>query len=945
MVTFTGHSHLGPLGWIVVGLAIGLAAPTAAISADLAVLKNDAYAVVVQADGTFTVQALPDGNPAPFEPKFVAWHNAQGATNVSVKWDRPIYNLLGWKLADGRTERDLYRAGESFVLSRPKVDRQAGGVQWSLAEPRIELRALLSLPPGNAEPRIRYTMLPKQSGAWSLAYAGAPAAELKNVVELFQPLVWDGRRLPEESFLIPDDQCSIPGCLVETAAGTVGVMVEPRQFPFAMPSHLVRRFGVAVRNADGKAQPICFTPLPGHADSRLSAGDQRSYEVVLVVRPQPLSPTFEHVARRICGFYDRRENTVATLNTALDRMLEFSQSKWGNFDPANRAFSYPDAAGTVKNVSSLHPLGLALATDDEPLFRLQGVPILEFLLSREKFLFALSEEGMKSSQSPSRKMAGPAMPVSELVALDRYARGATPYFSAAAEALYGKDRTLNMEWVSRGNSWASDLWRYRATGNREFLQRASEKADQYIANRVEQAPTDFAEAAGGTFFEYLLPQWKELYELYLDTRNPRHLAAAHRGARRYAQLIWFYPAVPDGNVTVNASGLAPRRGSLDKPGLIPVPKLATPAWRVSEQGMACEGNGTVQRLALFLATHAPWFMRIGHDADDEFLRAIARSAMIGRFANFPGYHFNTVYSTAHELADFPLRTFEELKPTTSMHYNHSLPMASLVLDYLLANVYARSRSKIDFPGEFAESYAFMQGRVFGAAPGKFYDVDNAWLWMPRGLVSTESVDLNYIAARAGDQLCLAFTNECDRAVEQVVFRLDPERFASPFDQVYRASVWRDGRKQANLLEIRDGRGVIDASPRGITAVVIEGVAPKAIFQQAIVGTPTHRADMKYPARHVRFAAPAGEVQAVVVSFGPKSTWLYAYLTADERALRSASLTVTAAGNSSTISDTSFPFEFSLPVADDTTDLQLQLDVIPIGQTATKHLPPVRLPLR
>jgi len=883
------------------------------------ILENQACRLTAEADGTLIL--LPKEGTAEFRfrPEFTALIQSGTLTASGGKLPQPLYNLVGWQVDKGEKMLDLYQIGKSVSLKNPEVTLNKKSVSWKFSNENLDLTAYITLPAGNADPVIYYTMKAKQAASYSIAYSGAPSARLEEVVELWQPLIWDGRRLPPQAFLSPDDFCSIPGCLVQTKKGTVGVMADPSQFPFEMPKGSNRRFGVIVRNADALAQPLVFAPFPGANNSLFRAGESTDFTLRLVAKPASLSTTFEHVARGICNFRDMRENTLTTLNQSLDNIIDYTLSPNGHFDPASRAFTYHDAAGTVKNVSALHPLTLGIVLDNEPLFRTQGMPILEYLLSREKFLFALGEEA-SANQTPSRKMAGPAMPVSELAALHRISGGASPVFLESARALHGKDRMLNMEWVSRGNSWENDLWLFRATGEKHFLESAKAKANQYLADRVNTQPVDFQEVGPGTFFDYMIPVWKDLYELYRETGEKTYLDAAHSGARRYAQLTWFYPSVPDAEIVVNKTGFSPRRGGKE-PGVIPVAAEKVPAWRVSEQGLLAEGNGTAGRLGILLATHAPFFRKLAQETNDPFLRDIARWAVVGRYANFPGYHLNTEYSTAQEKFEFPYYPHPDLAKTTSFHFNHTLPMAGMVLDYLISEAFDRSAQAIDFPAEFAEGYAYMGMQVYGA-PGRFYDVPNVRPWMPRALVSTDNVQVNYIAGHSGDTFCLALMNQSAKPLAEVALQLDVSRFENAAQGRFPAKVWIDNQLQDQPLWIENGKAKVSLPASGMVAISVKGLKASPVFQNKVappvapVGT----------SRRITLKSPIGEsVEAMVLSFGPELTWLYAYQSGEKGDAKSLALTVKTASQNHTLTAAAFPFEFSLPLKDTETDLELSLE--------------------
>lgn len=164
-----------------------------------------------------------------------------------------------------------------------------------------------------------------------------------------------------------------------------------------------------------------------------------------------------------------------------------------------------------------------------------------------------------------------------------------------------------------------------------------------------------------------------------------------------------------------------------------VPEESVDAWRVSEIGLTPESSQTCNgHRGIYLSSFAPWMLRIARDAKDPFLQAIARSALIGRSESFPGYHLNAGRTTAHEKADFAMRSLPELNGVTSLHFNHPWPHATMILDYLVSDVYYRSDAKIDFPAEYAEGYAYVHSKIYGSQPGRFTMRKISGCTCPRG---------------------------------------------------------------------------------------------------------------------------------------------------------------------------------------------------------------------
>jgi len=808
--------------------------------------------------------------------------------------------------------RNLFVAAESSAkILASKAHWKDGVLALEFApNPAFDFSAEVIPLDGPYEVALVFQFTPKQSGWYSIGYTGAPKARLADVDSLWQPLVWQELRFPDDSYLTTEFNCPLPTTFVTIKDVTIGVMADPEEMPFRLPTATNSRFGVALRNPEGLVQSMLFAPVLGGPESYMQAGQTYTFRLRLFAYPGDWLAAYEYVARNAFDFADYRINVGGSLNDTLENMITYAlDDHYSGWDAEHRGSSYKtDVPGSVKNISALHPLSMAFVTDREEIYHRRALPIMEFFFSRQKSLFAL-EEGV-TGQGATHVLAGPAYALSELVALYHFSQGRSPIFSHFAEEMYNAPYGKNANGMQLGKSWENSLAMYRLTGDPAYLEAAIEGANRYIADRIDRPQRTF----GGSpfFWNNYSPEFFFLLELYEETKDPKHLEAAVRAARLFSTFIWMAPRIPDTEILVNPGGKASKYWYARGPEPMDAPEEMVPAWRLSEIGLTAESSGTAHgHRAIFMANHAAYFLRLAHYGDDPFLRDVGRAAIVGRYLNFPGYHMNTERSTVYEKVDYPYHEHEELTYNT-FHYNHIWPHISLLFDFMVSDVFDRSRGQISFPSEFAEGYGYVRSKVYGSKPGSFYGHENVWLYMPLGLLHVDHIQVNYIAARDEDTLYVALTNSSNEPVTTTV-TVNQEVLPLQAGTAYPVDLWVDNQRQPSLT-MEEGRVTVTLSPKGITALAIRGVKIETQFQSKLLDSATPSLSEE---SFTETKTPYGLIRGMLLRFGRDLTTAYIYTEAQQTALKEVTLEYRIGEEPGEIEDFSFPFEFTVPVPEDT----------------------------
>lgn len=833
----------------------------------------------------------------------VAWNAKVSGEGKQRVWEYRDKSEKVTLRVDGRSPDGATRpfaVGQKTVVYAVKTRVRDASIRWEFpANENFSLEAAVSLPPGDGEPEITYTLKPKHSGYFSVAFTGAPSVPRKELLSIPQECA--GRNDTQGDFVLSEADLKLPRVMTATREGCIAIVADPRECRFRLPKLEDSRFGMMLRFTESdNVQPVLLAPLLGGAESKMKAGVPWNFTMKLVVRPGDWKEMHRHIAQDIHGLSDQRDASGSgPLNACLERIMDFLSDRNGRnyamWSDEQKYYDYfTDQTGVFKPFSPLYGLSAAIVTDDEDFYRRRALPAIEFALSRKYNLFA-PYEGIYNAivKSAASDVGGPYLGYAQLASLHELLQQRSPAIRAAFEK-QGPSK----------NSLPDALAQWRLSGNRQALDAATK-----IAGKAVKSGNISGEQS---LFDFL--------ELHDATHDALAIQGAVEAAYHNVTGLNLYPAPPKENVLVEKGGFAPIHPhsfgrhknvwGFQVPEAVRAPEQMVPAWRISRIGLA----SPAYPMEFWMNTHGG-LLRTAALANDGFLRDVARNGMVGRFANYPGDNrsFASLIAERADAVDAPPWNWN----FATVNPGHAWDFAGAVIDFLVAQTFDRSRGAIDFPSVSSAGSGF-RVRIYGARPGSFYGEKDAQLWLPRGLLQIDNNQLEWVAAHNEDTLFLTFMNQSAREESaEILINSELARCPDSDARTWVANVVSDP------VRVKSNRLRVSMPPKGIVAFAVPASMRKGLQSKLSPKDTPVLGNGSF----AESDTPFGKVHAMLLSAGRGLTTAFVYTEAKPEHVIAARLRWKRGdGEWQEHTDTIFPYEFSVPLRDDDTDFQCVLEI-------------------
>ena len=170
--------------------------------------------------------------------------------------------------------------------------------------------------------------------------------------------------------------------------------------------------------------------------------------------------------------------------------------------------------------------------------------------------------------------------------------------------------------------------------------------------------------------------------------------------------------------------------------------------------------------------------------------------------------------------------------------------------------------------------------MYGDQPGKFYDVEDVWLWMPEDVVKVDNPQLNFVTARTEDSFIVALTNQSFET-QQTTVRINRDLVAIP--QSCRVRQW-ENNSEGETHDLQGDAVEIRLAPRGITCFQLQNAEVTPKF------TPTDNPiARKSVSRAIRMSEFADGTRAYLIASGTGFRSAYIFVKATQETVKRVTL--------------------------------------------------------
>ncbi|MBQ7040286.1 MAG: hypothetical protein IJN39_06930 [Clostridia bacterium] len=565
-------------------------------------------------------------------------------------------------------------------------------------------------------------------------------------------------------------------------------------------------FVINITGNNGGVLPAVFAPKMSSMDSTFKAGDKYTFSY------RPLSTVstagenrgwydaYKHVAQDLRGVYDYRDNYYSSMTDAVFNLLDFLKDDEASGWDTNMVGHYNiEDSHWATNSNGLVYLQNYLLTDDEDLLMRRALPSMGTMLTRSSSHIHNRFSIRNQSEGPlNKELEYTQIPMGNATFEGAYllTRGQVPVFRKIA-----KNRFMNTNVESAGQSLKNTTdyyWYEHANGSTDYPL-TIQNANTYLENRSFISSDNIPDIESFINISYS-PQFQAQLDAYELTGDTKYLEGAVEGARRFlpSLRITDMPESKDTLYVENTEQLVAqdkhsrssawsiadrryRRGAImeatgstifengahyneynnrgyDEDYLNVRDTAGTyPAWVTARTGLGVEQFSTcLEGRNIAMSTWAGDVLRLGYLSGDELMMDLARSSLVGRFSNYPGYYI-TNYTTLYGLENYPTDSFD----ITSLYFHHAPVFLAAVQDYLFSNAYVKSDKKVDFPSTRIQGYAWFNNRIYGHEAGKIYDEKDMWPWLKEGTITVTSKQIDWIAGRKEGRAAFVLTNAGD----------------------------------------------------------------------------------------------------------------------------------------------------------------------------------------